>query len=95
MYLKCLCGNIMNDVGAPNVVEHLLLNYSAMERLQDLVDKEVSTSSEVSLWPEHWEEAGAITVWRCPNCDRLYFDPKNDNKNMVVYKIEKGAAAQA
>jgi hypothetical protein len=89
MYLECLCGNVMNDVAAPNAVEHLLLSYSAMERLQDLVDQEVSTNCEVNLWPEHWEAAGAVVVWKCPNCDRLYLNAKGPKENIVIYKIEK------
>lgn len=89
MYLKCLCDNVMNDVAAPNVVEHLLLNYAAKELLQDLVDQEVTTNSQVDLWPEHWEEAGAIDVWKCPDCGRLYLNAKAGAENVMVYKIEK------
>ena len=89
MYLECICGNVMNDIAAPNSVEHLLLSYAAMERLQDLVDQEVSVDGEVSLWPEHWKEAGAIVVWRCPACDRLHLNSTGQKEDMVVYKIEK------
>jgi hypothetical protein len=89
MYLECICGNVMNDIASPNSVEHLLLSYSAMERLQDLVDQEVSTNGKVDLWPEHWEEAGAIVVWRCQDCARLYLNAKSQKEDVAVYKIEK------
>jgi len=81
----------MNDIAAPNSIEHLLLSYAAMERLQDLVDQEVSADGKVSLWPEHWEEAGAIVVWRCPNCARLHLNARSQKEDVVVYKIEKKA----
>jgi len=89
MYLQCICGNVMNDIGAPNNVEHLLLSYYAMERLQDLVDQEVSTNGQVDLWPEHWDDAGAIVVWKCLDCDRLYLNAKSKKEDVVVYKIER------
>ncbi len=89
MYLSCVCGKVMNDVAAPNKVEHLLLSYSAMERLQDLVDQEVSTTCEVRLWPEHWKESGAIDVWKCPDCGRLYLYAKEDPEKVLVYVIEE------
>ena len=71
MYLKCECGHVMTDVAAPNNVEHVLLSYSAKERLQDLVDEEFLTNGEIDLWPEHWKEAGGIDVWKCPQCGRF------------------------
>ncbi len=89
MYLQCLCGNVMNDIAAPNSVEHLILNYAAMERLQDLVDQECSLNGVVDLWPEHWEESGAVEMWKCPECGRLYLYPKGDPKDVQVYKLEK------
>jgi hypothetical protein len=89
MFLKCLCGNVMNDIAAPNGVEHILLSYSAKERLEHLVHKEVSSDCTVDMWPEHWEESGAIDVWKCPDCGRLYFNAKGNTDDVIVYKIEK------
>jgi len=89
MYLKCSCGNVMNDIAGPNTVEHVLLSDYAQERLQDLVDKEVATNGQVDLWPEHWDEAGSIDVWKCQDCDRLYFNARGKKEDIVVYKIEK------
>ena len=89
MFIKCLCGNTMNDIAAPNQVEHLLLSSAAMEKLQDLVDGEVSSNREIELWPEHWEESGAISVWKCPDCGRLYLNVSEDADSVVVYKFEQ------
>jgi hypothetical protein len=89
MYLKCLCGNVMTNVASPNDVEHVLLSDRVQERLQDLVDQEVSTNGKVDLWPEHWEEAGSIDVWKCPDCGRLYFNATGKVEDIVVYNIEK------
>ncbi len=79
----------MSDVAAPNDIEHLLLSYRAKERLQDLVDAEVAKSGRIDLWPEHWESAGAVDVWRCPNCGRLYFNPRGSASEVTVYRFER------
>jgi hypothetical protein len=79
----------MTDVASPNDIENLLLDYRAMERLQDLVDAEVAQSREIDLWPEHWEKAGAIVVWRCPNCQRLYFNARGPASEVTVYRFER------
>jgi hypothetical protein len=89
MYLKCECGNVMTNVAAPNTIEHLLLSNRSQEHLQDLVDEEVSTNGQVDLWPEHWEESGAIDVWKCQVCGRLYLNARGNLEDIVVYKIEK------
>lgn len=89
MYLKCECGNVLTDTAAPNDVEHILLSYSIMERLQDKVDNEVATHGSVDSWPEHWEESGAMEVWKCPECGRLYLNPRGETEKVVVYKLEK------
>ncbi|HEY5958110.1 MAG TPA: hypothetical protein VIV60_16215 [Polyangiaceae bacterium] len=79
----------MNDTAAPNQVEHLLLSYSAMETVQDLVDIEVADDGEASSWPEHWEKSGAIVTWKCPVCARLYLNAKGDKGSVVVYRVDK------
>lgn len=89
MYLQCRCGNVMNDVASPNQVEHHLLNSYAKEKLQDLADEEVAAEGEIGMWAEHWDESGAINVWRCPVCERLYLNALGAKKNITVYKIEK------
>ncbi len=88
MYITCLCGNTIDNVGSPNDSEHLLLNSYATERLQDVVDKEVSENKSVDMWPEHWDESGAIEVWKCIWCGRLLFHPKGNPKEVLVYKLE-------
>jgi len=89
MYLKCDCGAVLTDVASPNDIEHLLLSYRAMERLQDLVDTEVGQEGEVQMWPEHWEQAGALVVWRCTTCGRLYLNARGPASEVVVYRFEK------
>jgi hypothetical protein len=89
MHLKCECGNVMTDIASPNDIEHLLLSYRAKEKLQDLVDAEVAKAGEIRMWPEHWEEAGAIDVWRCPDCSRLYLNARKAPSEIVVYKLER------
>jgi hypothetical protein len=79
----------MSDIGYPSKVENSLLNTFAMEKLQDLVDREVSENGEVDMWPEHWEESGAIDVWKCLECNRLYLGVKGKPENVVVYKTEQ------
>jgi len=79
----------MDDIAAPNEVEHLLLDYRAKERLQDLVDAECEESSSIDLWPEHWTESGAVEVWKCPVCGRLYVNPKGRPEDIVVYRQEQ------
>ena len=89
MFLKCECGNTMNDIASPNGVEGLYLNDYAQEKLQNLVDEEVRTNKEIEMWVEHWEDAGSVVVWKCPECERLYLNATGELKDIVVYKIEK------
>ena len=89
MYLKCSCGNVLTDVGAPNNVEHLLLSYYAMERLQDMIDEEVAKNCIVDSWPEIWEAAGSVDVWKCEECNRLYMNPRGSADSVIVYNVEK------
>jgi hypothetical protein len=78
----------MDNNGVPNSVEHLLLDSYALEKLQDLVDKECSAEQIITSWPEHWEDAGAIPIWKCRICNRLYIDPFGTSGEIVVYSIE-------
>lgn len=89
MYLTCLCGYVMSNVGSPNGFECLLLTDRAVERLQDLVDAQVARDGVVDEWPEHWEASGAVEVWRCPACKRLFFAPKDRPEDVVVYAVER------
>jgi hypothetical protein len=89
MILKCFCGNQLDDIGYPNNVENLLVSTEAEERLQDMVDKEVNESGEIQMWPEHWEESNAISVWKCYECNRLYFNPEGEPEKVIVYNIEQ------
>lgn len=89
MYLKCECGNVMNNVGSPNSFEHFLLSDSAKEKLQNAVDEEVEKEGQTDMWTEHWENAGTVDVWKCDVCQRLYFNPDGNLDNIIVYQIEK------
>jgi hypothetical protein len=89
MIIKCVDGHTMDDIAAPNEVEHLLLDYQAKEQLQDLVDEECGSVGSVDMWPEHWKESGAVEVWKCPSCARLYVNPKGKPGDVVIYKIER------
>ena len=89
MFIKCLCGQVLNDTAAPNDVEHILMSYQAMERLQDLADEEVAAEGAIHCWPEHWEVSGAIKIWKCGTCSRLYFGIGGKPEKIIIYKIEQ------
>ncbi len=89
MQIECACGLMLSNTGQPNDVECLLVPSRSIEKLQDLIDEEVATNGSVDMWPEHWEESGAIEVWRCRQCGRLYFNANKSRENIVVYNIEK------
>jgi len=89
MRFECKCGNLLNDVGYPNDTEHFLLNTRSIERFQDLVDDEVSKEGQVEMWPEHWEQSGAVVIWKCHQCGRLYVNPGGRPQEVVVYSIER------
>ena len=96
MFLQCLCGHVMNDIASPNEVQHLLISDAVMERMQDLVDREVAAEGAEDLWPEHWEESGAIPTWKCHHCQRLLVGVGGKPEDIVVYKVEqKGIAGGA
>ncbi len=89
MFFPCICGWTMTNVASPNDIEHVLLSDRVSENLENLVDQECATVGSIDSWPEHWEESGAIDVWRCPVCERLYFNATGDPSEVVVYKIER------
>jgi hypothetical protein len=84
-----MCGVILDDNGYPNSVEHLLISTQVQERLQDLVDLEVRHDGDVHMWPEHWEAAKPVVLWKCFACARFYVDADGDNAKVVVYNIER------
>ena len=89
MYIRCVCGNTLNNAASPNNVEHLILNSYAIEKMQDVVDVEVEENGSVDMWPEHWDESGAVDVWKCFECERLLFNVKGNPKEVLVYKLEQ------
>ncbi len=89
MIIRCECGRTMDDIAAPNEVEHQFISNRAQERLQDAVDAECAGTGQVEMWPEHWEAAGGTEVWRCVYCRRLYFDPKGPVDQVTVYVVER------
>jgi hypothetical protein len=89
MRMICVCGTMLSNVGQPNDTEHLMMTSKSIETLQDLADEEVAKEGTIDLWPEHWEQNGAVEVWKCHKCDRLYVDPNGPADQVVVYAIEK------
>ncbi|MCI0705471.1 MAG: hypothetical protein L0241_30800 [Planctomycetia bacterium] len=90
MKFPCLCGRILSNAGSPNNTEHVLLSSVGVERLQDLIAEQFATAQgKVVLWADSWEESGAIEVWKCSDCQRLYVSPKDGFDKVVVYKIEQ------
>jgi hypothetical protein len=67
MYLKCLCGAVLDDIGSPNDVEHELVSFHSKEKLESLVNNEIKEDGKVDMWPEHWEDSGSIITWKCFN----------------------------
>lgn len=89
MHITCICGTVLSNTALPNDVEHLLLSTRAIEWLQHLVDREVNKDGTVDLWPEHWEQSGAVEVWKCFECNRLYFNVGGPPEKLVVYSAER------
>ena len=89
MYLRCLCGECLSDIGAPNDTEHVLLSNRVVERFQDLADEEVAAAGIVDSWPEHWENAGSIQLWKCYKCHRLYMNVMGKPEDIIVYSVEQ------
>ena len=90
MNIRCLCGYHMNNAAVPNGIEHILINDYAQELLETAVDNEVRRDGKVDFWPDHWEDVGAIVVWKCPQCNRLYLNADApDSANIQVYVLEQ------
>jgi hypothetical protein len=91
MRFPCLCGNGLSNAGQPNETEHFLISNRAVEELQNLADAEVSAKGVIDDWPEHWEDSGAVEVWKCSACNRLYVFPHGsfDFDKVVVYQVER------
>ena len=66
MHLECLCGALLADTGYPNDTEHFLAGSRSVEMLQHLADDEVRKSGVIDMWPEHWDESGAVEAWQMP-----------------------------
>jgi hypothetical protein len=79
----------MSNVASPNDMECLLLSNRQVERVQDLIDEQVRRDGIIDEWPEHWEASGAIEVWRCYKCKRLYFGATDRAEDIVVYAVER------
>ncbi|MBN9119296.1 MAG: hypothetical protein J0I06_09065 [Planctomycetes bacterium] len=88
MKFPCLCGRTLSNAGSPNLTEHFLLSSVGVERLQDLIN-EYTAHGRFTEWADSWEESGAIEVWKCSDCQRLYVSPKDGFDKVVVYKVEQ------
>jgi len=88
MNLKCRCGNVLSNAGSPNGVEHMLISDYSKERLQDAVDRDVRANGVIDSWWDHWKQSGALELWMCLNCKRLYVSPDASGEKMLVYSIE-------
>jgi hypothetical protein len=89
MHLKCSCGSNLTDGASPNDIQHLLISDASIETLQNAVDAEVRRHCEIDEWPEHWEASGAVEAWMCPNCKRIYVNPRAAPQAITVYAIER------
>jgi len=85
----CLCGNGLSNAGSPNDTEHFLLSSRSIERLHDVVAVQLASGGRLDLSSDSWEKAGAIEVWKCSDCQRLYVSPNDGFEKVVVYKIEQ------
>lgn len=66
----------MSNVASLNGVEGKYLDDYNQEKFQGLVDNEVLTEGKIDMWAECWENAGSTIVWKCPDCERFYFNAK-------------------
>jgi hypothetical protein len=89
MRFSCLCGNTLSNAGSPNATEHFLIDSFGVEKLQDLADTQSAAQGAITEWAENWIESGAIEVWKCDVCKRLYFSPTQGLDKVVVYKVEQ------
>ncbi|QDU20338.1 hypothetical protein [Urbifossiella limnaea] len=88
MFLRCICGNSLDDIASPSPTVRHVLTDTGIEKLQDAVDQEVAENGIVDMWPEHWETAGTQEVWLCSACERLYIGV-NGSEPIRVYKLEQ------
>jgi hypothetical protein len=89
MRFPCLCGRGLSDAGSPNLTEHYLLSSVGVERLYTVVADQFAARGRIDLSSDSWEDAGAIEVWKCSDCQRLYVSPKDGFDKVVVYKVEQ------
>lgn len=89
MRFPCLCGRGLSDAGSPSHTEHYLISSGGVERLYVAVATALAARGGIDLSSDSWEEAGAIEVWKCSDCQRLYVSPKDGFDKCVVYKIEQ------
>jgi len=90
MRFRCVCGRTLSNSGVPNAIEHLFISSYGIEKLQDLVDVQSEENrGPTDDWPENWEDSEAIEVWKCSDCQRLYFSPSEGFESTVVYKVEQ------
>jgi hypothetical protein len=90
MKFQCICGNTLSNAGSPNSTEHLLIDSCGIERLQQLVEEhDVAKQGDIRDWSDKWEDSGAIEIWKCNVCNRLYVSPKDGFDKTVVYNVEQ------
>jgi hypothetical protein len=88
VFLRCPCGYTLTNVASPGAIAHKLLTDHGVERLENAVDREVAANGSIDSWPEHFEEAGAIEIWVCPKCKRLFVHAVDSPADIVVYSRE-------
>lgn len=80
----------MSDVGAPNDIEHKLISNRSEEKFQHLVEQEVAqNNARIDMWPEHWDDAGAVDVWKCSQCHRLFYNAYGKPEEIIIYNVEQ------
>ena len=72
----CKCGEILSNSAVPNEIE---LNVYTDVEWDAIINKENFDPLNIPLPKQE--------VWRCPNCERLYFF--KDNELVKTYALEK------
>lgn len=74
----CKCGQILSTVESPNDIELRLYT----DREWDSIIQNDSIDPLSIPFPKY-------DVWRCPNCERLYFFDWGNNKPVKVYSLDE------
>lgn len=90
-HLGCRCGNVMWDGLSPNDIEFTAFSDIRFCELADNPPALFSNPEEFVLDFTDLFELADFTVWRCPECKRLYVfeNQGKPTKAKYVYKLEE------